>query len=47
MDLDTPIHQANYGETGVDDEEENYNYKKIIGVKTEGNKLIILTRIED
>lgn len=47
MDLDTPIHQANYGETGVEDEEGNYDYKKIIGVKEEGKKLIILTRIED
>ena len=47
MDLDTPIHQANYGETGVEDEDDNYNYKKIIGVKEEGKKLIILTRIED
>lgn len=47
MDLETPIHQANYGEGGVDDKEGNYDYKKIIGVKEEGKKLIILTRIED
>lgn len=47
MDLDTPIHQANYSETGVEDKDKNYNQKKIIGVRKENNKLIIVTRIDN
>ena len=47
MDLQTPIHQANYGETGVVDEEGNYLYKKIIGIKKESNKIIIKTRTDE
>lgn len=47
MDLDTPIHQANYSETGVEDKEGNYNIKKIVGIKKENNKIIIITRIEE
>ncbi len=47
MDLDTPIHQANYGETGAKDKEGNYNSKKIIGIKKEINKIIIITRIDE
>lgn len=47
MDLDTPIHQANYGETGVEDKDGNYNQKKVIGVRKENNKLIIVTRIDN
>ena len=46
MDLDTPIHQANYGESGVDVEGE-YLYKKIIGIEKVNNKLIIKTRIDE
>lgn len=46
MDLDTPIHQANYGETGVDVEGQ-YLYKKIIGIEKVDNKLIIRTRIDE
>ena len=47
MDLDTPIHQANYGETGIFDDEGNYNCKKIIGIEKKYNKLIIKTRIDE
>jgi len=47
MDLDTPIHQANYGEGGVTDEYGNYNYKKIIGIQKKDNKIIITTRIDE
>lgn len=46
MDLDTPIHQANYGEVGII-EEESYPERKIIGLKKENNKLIIITRVEE
>ena len=38
MDLDTPIHKANYGECG---------YEKIIGVKKENDKLIICVRNDE
>ena len=47
MDLDTPIHQANYGETGIFDDDGNYNCKKIIGMEKKNNKLIIKTRIDE
>ena len=47
MDLDTPIHQANYGETGVEDKEGNYVIKKIIGIEKVNNKIIIKTRVDD
>lgn len=47
MDLTTPIHQANYGECGVTNENDDYNHKKIIGVKEENNKIIIITRIDE
>lgn len=47
MDLETPIHQANYGETSVKYENGDYIQKKIIGIKKEDKKIIILTRIED
>lgn len=44
MDRDTPIYQANYGETGVH-VEETYVEKKIVGVKKENDKVVIMTRI--
>ena len=47
MDLDTPIHQANYGECGVKYDNGDYIEKKIIGIKKENNKIIILTRKEE
>ena len=48
MDLDIPIHQANYGETGVENKEtEEYEYKKIIGITEKDNKIIILTRVDE
>lgn len=47
MDLETPIHQANYGKVGVEDKKGNYNNKKIIGIKEEKDKLIIITRNEE
>ena len=47
MDLDTPIHQANYGECGVEYDNGDYIEKKIIGIKKENNKIIILTRKEE
>ena len=47
MDLDTPIHQANYGEVGVTDKKGNYNSKKIIGIKEDNNKIIIITRVDE
>ena len=46
MDLNTPIHQANYGDVGVKINNE-YNECKIIGIKEENGKVIIITRIED
>lgn len=45
MDLQTPIHQANYGEVGVEIGVD-YDEYKIIGLKKKGSKLIILTRKE-
>lgn len=47
MDLDTPIHQANYGETSVKYENGDYIEKKVIGIKKEDNKIIIITRIDE
>ena len=47
MDLATPIHQANYGEIGVKYDNGDYIKKKIIGIKKENNKIIILTRKEE
>ena len=47
MDRNTPIHQANYGKSGVEDNNGKYYCKKIIGVKKIDNKLIILTRNEE
>lgn len=47
MDLDTPIHQANYGETGVKYDNRVYVLKKIIGIEKVNNKLIIRTRIDE
>lgn len=38
MDLNTPIHQDNYGE---------YGNRKIIGIEKKDNKLIIKTRTEE
>lgn len=46
MDLNTPIHQANYGDVGVKINNE-YNEYKIVGIKEENGKVIIITRIED
>lgn len=46
MDLNTPIHQANYGECGVKINDE-YNEYKIIGIKEENDKIIIITRIDE
>lgn len=46
MDLNTPIHQANYGECGAKINNE-YNEYKIVGIKEENGKVIIITRIED
>jgi len=46
MDKETPIHQANYGETGLDINGE-YEYYKIVGIKEENNKVIIITRIDN
>ena len=48
MDLETPIHQANYGETGVDNKETGeYELRKIIGITEKDNKIIILTRVDE
>ena len=47
MDLATPIHQANYGEIGVKYDNGDYIEKKIIGIKKENKKIIILTRKEE
>lgn len=48
MDLDTPIHQANYGECAVyTKKEQDQGQKKIIGIKKEDNKIIIITRTEE
>ena len=47
MDLDTPIHQANYGEVGVKYDNGDYIEKKIIGIEKVNNKLIIRTRIDE
>ena len=48
MDLDTPIHQANYGEVSVyNKQEEDEGLKKIIGIKKVGNKIIIITRSDE
>jgi len=44
MDLETPIHQANYGETGVHNKKGDYICKKVIGIKEKDNKIIIKTR---
>ncbi len=46
MDLNTPIHQANYGDVGVKINNE-YNEYKIVGIKENNGKVIIITRIED
>ena len=45
MDLKTPIHQANYGEVGIEIGDE-YLYKKIIGIKKDKDKIIIITKID-
>ena len=42
MDRNTPIHQANYGCCGTDEGD-----RKIIGIKEDGEKVIILTRLEE
>lgn len=47
MDLDTPIHQANYGKVGVEYDNGDYITKKIIGIKKKDKKIIILTREDD
>lgn len=47
MDLDTPIHQANYGEISVEYENGDYISKKVIGIKEEDNKIVIITRIDE
>ena len=50
MDEDTPIYQANYGESGVDiikNGKEEYVYKKIIGIKEQDGKVVIVTREEE
>lgn len=47
MDLDTPIHQANYGECGVFLKNGDYKEKKIIGIKEQEGKIIIITKEED
>ena len=47
MDLDTPIHQANYGKTSVEYENGVYIAKKVIGIKKDDNKIIIITRIDE
>jgi hypothetical protein len=48
MDLDTPIHQANYGEVSVyNKQEEDQGDKKLIGIKKAGNKIIIITRSDE
>ena len=47
MDLDTPIHQANYGESSVSYDNGDYISKKIVGVKRENDKLIIITRVDE
>lgn len=44
--MDIQIHQANYGETGLDINGE-YEYYKIIGIREENNKVIIITRIDN
>lgn len=46
MDLDTPIHQANYGDVGII-EEKGYPERKIVGLKKKNDKLIIITRVEE
>ena len=47
MDLDTPIHQANYGESSVSYDNGDYISKKIVDVKRGNDKLIIVTREDE
>jgi hypothetical protein len=46
MDENTPLYQANWGESGVDRGEE-YKIVKIIGIEESDNKIYIITRDTD
>lgn len=46
MDLNTPIYQANYGECYAVRNDE-WTTVKVVGVKDEGDRLILVTRVEE